>query len=144
MAALHMVQKKENQKAASSEHNSEKATLFETKIPGNLKLLPAAWSNNSEASYLVQFFSPISNILVTVFKIQRSPNALQISFFFKTFTYNFFFVYWFIFKLSQISSRITQPLLIKTSSHYKCDIFVFIFSIPANCRAKVTQKKLNI
>ena len=52
-----------------------------------------------------------------------------------------FFAYWFIFKLSQISSRITQPLLIKTS-HFKCDIFVFIFSIPANCRAKVTQKKI--
>ena len=39
VAALHMVQKEENQKAASSEHNSEKATLFKTKIPRNLKLL---------------------------------------------------------------------------------------------------------
>ena len=76
-----MVQKKENQKAASSEQRAQfrKSNFVQDKNPQKL-----------EASYLVQFFSPISNILVTVFKIQRSPNALQISFFFKTFTYNFF------------------------------------------------------
>ena len=68
------------------------------------------------------------------FKIEATFHAL-----FHFFYYSFIF-FLFIFKLLQISSRITQHLVTKTS-HLQVRCFCFCLFIPANCRAKNTQNE---